>query len=304
MGPYATGSLMSLLSPKTRTVLQWIFVAGLTVFIAVYLHHQWTPLSEQVRHLRIHWSLIAAASGLVVTTYALLIETWRRVLHALGAELPFVAAARIWSVSNLGKYVPGKVWSVTTMMTLARRAGVSLGVAGAAAVVVQVSSIVAGALLLFVLGSHSISPWIAVGALAMLVVVPYAIPRVLRALGKETLAVPLRAVIIALAGSLVAWVMYGVAFKMFALGIGLGHGPATAYITVYTASYVLGFLALFSPGGIGVRESALSLLMPAAQLATVPEAVVLAALSRLWLTLLEIGPGLLALAVGERRMST
>ena len=35
------------------------------------------------------------------------------------------SAARIWTVSNLGKYLPGKVWAIAGMALMARQAGVS-----------------------------------------------------------------------------------------------------------------------------------------------------------------------------------
>jgi uncharacterized membrane protein YbhN (UPF0104 family) len=52
-------------------------------------------------------------------------------------------------------------------------------------------------------------------------------------------------------------------------------------------SNILGLLALFAPSGLGVREgvlvSLLSVVMPA------PVAVVIAVLTRLWMTFVEIG---------------
>ena len=70
-------------------------------------------------------------------------------------------------------------------------------------------------------------------------------------------------------------------------------GNASAYIAVYTGSYLAGYLALFAPGGVGVREAALVLAMPRFQLASATDAAVIAITSRLWLTILEIVPGLL-----------
>ena len=49
---------------------------------------------------------------MVFLTYAMQIESWRRILAGWGQHLAFGPAARTWSVANLGRYVPGKVWSV------------------------------------------------------------------------------------------------------------------------------------------------------------------------------------------------
>ena len=50
-----------------------------------------------------------------------LIETWRRVVMAWGGASRSARAARIWFVSNLGTYVPGKVWQITAMGAMAQR---------------------------------------------------------------------------------------------------------------------------------------------------------------------------------------
>jgi uncharacterized membrane protein YbhN (UPF0104 family) len=95
---------------------------------------------------------------------------------------------------------------------------------------------------------------------------------------------------------------YGLALWLLARGLlphaGLGLLPAT---TVFTTSYLAGFLALFAPGGIGVREGALVATMQRAGLATPAEAAVIAVASRIWLTVLEIIPGLIALLIPTTR---
>jgi uncharacterized membrane protein YbhN (UPF0104 family) len=67
------------------------------------------------------------------------------------------------------------------------------------------------------------------------------------------------------------------------------------YLAVFTGSYLAGYLALFAPGGIGVREVVLVTAMVQYGLATTAQAEVIAFASRLWLTVLEIVPGLVFL---------
>jgi hypothetical protein len=74
------------------------------------------------------------ASALLMANYLVLVEAWRRVLLAWGAHVPFAEASRVWFVSNLGKYVPGKVWQLSAMTVMLREHGIPALVAGAAAV--------------------------------------------------------------------------------------------------------------------------------------------------------------------------
>jgi uncharacterized membrane protein YbhN (UPF0104 family) len=69
---------------------------------------------------------------------------------------------------------------------------------------------------------------------------------------------------------------------------------------VYTGSYLLGLLAVAPPAGLGVADGALVLLAQQFGVATVAEAGVLAIFVRIWRTVLEVLPGLIALAVGAR----
>ena len=84
------------------------------------------------------------------------------------------------------------------------------------------------------------------------------------------------------------------AFSLFAHGVSpRATGNALSYIAVYTGSYLAGYLALFAPGGVGVSEAVLVLAMPRFGLASAADAAIIAITSRLWLTILEILPGLL-----------
>jgi hypothetical protein len=69
-------------------------------------------------------------------------------------------------------------------------------------------------------------------------------------------------------------------------------GGPVDYIEVYTGSYLAGYVAVFSPSGIAVREPVLQLLLVNMQLAADNgQALVAAWYSRVWLTVLEILPG-------------
>jgi hypothetical protein len=251
-----------------------------------------------------------ALSGLIfLATYVVLLETWREVLRSWGSRLSFVNAARIWTVSNLGRYVPGKLWQIGAMGLMAQRANVSPIAATGSSILNVVVNLVAGFLIVAVLGWPLLDlPQVAGGkalaiafvviATGFLVALPRVLPPLARALGRMTGrdfdigAFPASAILLSLIGNLIAWVLYGAAFAVFARGIiGTIQGPLTAYIAVYALSYLVGYLVLFSPAGLGFREASMIALLPAARLADPTQALLLAVTSRLWLTALEVAPG-------------
>jgi uncharacterized membrane protein YbhN (UPF0104 family) len=92
------------------------------------------------------------------------------------------------------------------------------------------------------------------------------------------------------------WMVYGLSFWLFIQGI--LPDPRISLVTasgVFTLSYILGTLALFAPGGIGVRELVLiSLLTP--HLGS-GGAVATSVGSRVLLTIGEVGAALIAVAL-------
>jgi len=93
----------------------------------------------------------------------------------------------------------------------------------------------------------------------------------------------------AFCANLFAWIAYGVALLFLARGLlpEVTLGVAQA-VGVFTCSYLVGFVALFAPGGLGPRESVF-LLMLAGEVGLKPAAA-LALASRLLLTATEVLP--------------
>ena len=264
----------------------------------------WQSLRAQPVDWRLSPGWIVLSVLVVFAGYALLIEAWRRVVLSLGQNLPFGTATRIWFVASLGKYVPGKVWAVAGTAVLARRAGVDPSVAVAGALVLQALALGSGAVIVaftareaFQAAGPGLLP-IAVGVLVACIagLAVLASQPVLNRLSRMLPASfpPLRAIrpvvlTVAFAVNGVAWAAYGTALVLLARGVlpdvHLGWAQA---IGVFTCSYLVGFLALFAPGGLGPRESVF-LLMLAGDIGLKPAAG-LALASRLLLTGTEVLP--------------
>jgi uncharacterized membrane protein YbhN (UPF0104 family) len=111
-----------------------------------------------------------------------------------------------------------------------------------------------------------------------------------------------RAVAAGLVANVVAWIGYGTSLWLMAHGLlDVPELSLRVAIGAFAASYVAGLLALFAPGGIGVRELVFLLMLDGVVGPGV--AAALAVASRLLLTLTEIGTALpfLILQRGQRR---
>lgn len=284
-------------------VVQWILGLAVLWFAGRALVRNWDDLRSQPLTLAPRPLLLLASALLVWTMYALLIWAWRAMLAGWGQRLDVWTASRIWTVSGLGKYVPGKVWAIAGMALMAQQAGVAPWAATASAVVLQALAIGTGAAIVGLTGAVGLEtahPG-ARAALSLLVVAsaigvglvlwPPAVRRLLRlARVPADAAVPPspRAVLGGIVANGIAWAGYGVALWLLARGLlpDVRLDLATA-VTAFTASYLAGFLALLAPGGLGVREGLFILMLQ--QPIGIGPATVLAVASRLLLTLTEFG---------------
>lgn len=284
---------------------RWIQALGgalVVFFVARYLARNWDEVRRAQLELTLRPGWVIASLVLVLGTYGILIESWRRMLAGWGPLLGWWESARVWVISSMGKYIPGKVWAIAGMALLAQRRGVPPWAATASAILLQVVSIATGALIVGITGiaaleaSHpgsTIALWLLLaGSVAGLALVlsPRVSARLLRLVspaGDERLTPSAAAVGFGIVANATAWVTYGVALWLLARGVlpGAGLGVIEA-IGAFAASYIAGYLFLLAPGGLGVRESVFVIMLePRIGLAN---ALALAAVSRLGMTAADV----------------
>jgi glycosyltransferase 2 family protein len=289
---------------------QYVAAALLLFYVGRKFASQWQEFRAEPLATSLDWGSILLSCGIVLATYALLVQVWRVLMAGAGSRLRFWRAAEIWSISNLWRYVPGKIWSIGAMSVMAHKAQVPAEAAASASILGVVLNIMTGLALSMLLawrwlGTYSSGAQGAAIALLLLgilglLALPYMLPRLsgfaARMLGRDvTLQPPPKwALGLAVAGNMLSWALYGLAFAWLTRGLlGDTAGVTWQYIAVFTASYVIGYIILIAPGGLGPREAAMYELLTSMSLATPKEAALLTVASRVWLTILEIVPGLL-----------
>jgi hypothetical protein len=95
------------------------------------------------------------------------------------------------------------------------------------------------------------------------------------------------------------WVLQGLAFAIFVKAVyptSVVDFPLLG--AAFVLSWVIGFVSLLTPSGLGVREAAQSALL--ATVLPLPVSVALALLSRVWLIAGEVAGAAVGLALGRR----
>lgn len=307
------------------TLIQLSLLVATLIWAGRALVQQWSALTVAAATMQVAWSWVALASLIVLGTYAMLIGAWRLLLAGWGSDLRFPAAVRIWTIANLGRYLPGKVWSVGALGLLARREGVSGSAAAGAAILGTMLNIGAGFGVLALSGAQVLGvfrPWLQTAAITVSVafllgtaLLPLLLPVVLRRVAAWRGTVPVsqqlraRTLWAATAINIASWCGYGLAFATMARGVtpqisAQADAHPALFIVIWTASYLSGYLVLLVPGGIGVREAVMSGGLVALGLAAPADATLLALASRVWLTVWELLPGLVALAATPGALRT
>jgi hypothetical protein len=279
--------------------------------VAVVLADRWQevrPVLARLSLLTVGLAMMAVLGGLFCSFLG-----WRAALAGLGSPLALGAAMRVCFLGQLGKYVPGSVWSVVAQVELGRDYGVPRRSSGAAVGIATLTTLATG-LALAAAGLLQLGPE-AYGRYAWtLLILPVALAVLWPPLLNRLIAAALRlarrdpmpahldlgAIVRVTGWSLAAWALYGVHIWVLALGVGAGGATLLFQATAaFAGAWCVGFLLVVAPAGAGAREAALVFLLHP----TVPstEAAVVALTSRLVVTVAEVVWGLVALGAERRR---
>jgi hypothetical protein len=289
---------------RLRKVLQYLALAVVVFFLGWALYGNW----EKVRSYQwaFDYPLLALSLGVMLASLSLYAWQWKFSLQRLGAAIGFIKVLRIYFMGNLGRYIPGKVWQFVGWFYLFEREGVRPVRTLTSIAVNQVIQNMTGLALAFVvfagLRSTGLSgrllPFLAVIPLGLLVIQPSVMERLLnwglRLFKRGPVAIELTAwdLVRFAALHLLCWLGQGLAFYLFIRALYpvlLERLPAL--VGIFAGAWVIGFLSFLAPGGLGVREGILVYLLGFYLPSHV--AIVVALLSRLWVTAAElIGTGL------------
>tara|TARA_B100002049_G_scaffold40375_1_gene27131 strand:- start:91 stop:990 length:900 start_codon:yes stop_codon:yes gene_type:complete len=247
-----------------------------------------------------NFALFVASSLLLMIGYAISAANWAYIVNDLGGpQIPKVDAIRLFMIANLGRYIPGKIWQIAGLAALAKDRGVAPGTAVGAAVLGQgIALVVAAGLGIGVYdtilppGYFSLISIALIGSVIVLATIPVSFKAGaklwLSFRGSQTIETPnptsgLRWLLL----YLVNWIVYALAFWMMVVSFDsdISLIPVAA---AFPAAYVLGYLMIFAPAGLGVREGFLIVFL-SPHLGLGPSGVI-AVVARLWTTLTEVVP--------------
>lgn len=207
---------------------------------------------------------------------------WCWLIGGLGYPVSFLHGFKIAYISNLGRYLPGRIWQVVSMLHFTDRLGIpkiaSVASWGIATFLGFPAACLATVVAVY-LEPRVISPqkWaligppiligtiVTLGLVALFIIRPSALTSlynfVLVRFGREPIVLTLGRGVAArvFVGYLLAWLLYGLSFWIFVRAlVPTADIPALPVVGAFILAYQIGYLAIFTPGGLGTRELVLS----------------------------------------------
>jgi len=290
-------------------VIKFILFAAVLYFAGRQLVSNWSAVSEYT--WRLNYGYLGASLVFHFITLVLFAKSWCTVLNALGFKINIRQGFTISYLANLGRYIPGKFWQLFGVIYLLNKINIGKKTAFAswaltwiygippAFLLGGISAYLYGDLLSGIFGGifgNKLYIGLFVSAVLLVSVLFIFIPGysikllnfILKLLKREktnfefkkTMAVKVYLIYF------ISWIIYGLAFYFLIKGLDITSDiPFMVGMGSFVLAYILGLLALFSPGGLGVRELILnSMLTP--YIGPVAAGIVVAA--RVWSLIAEI----------------
>jgi hypothetical protein len=259
---------------RYRTLLQIVVVLAILYFWGQALAANWQQLTTYP--WRFSWPPLLLCL-LVLLAQLLLIGTiWWRALTLVGSSLPWRPGLSLWLQAQIARYIPGGVWDIAGRLVLGQRAGVDkrtmsasvgleMGLQGASAAIYMVIALL---LRSDATPALYLPLALALTAVALLGLTPPVFSRLvnggLRLLRRPPLAFKLGYgdILQLFLARFFAHALKGLAFLLFAQSLApVPWSLAPLFIAAYVGAWLVGYLAILAPTGIGVREGVLVLLI-------------------------------------------
>ncbi len=297
-------------------VIKLVLTAIIIYFVGRQLVKNWSEIAHY--DWEINPLLIVLSIVFHLTTFVFFSGMWCILIRAFGYNVPFKYAFKISYIADLGRYIPGKVWSVFGMVYFLNKINVKKEVAFASWGVALILGFLPGFAVVFIAlsfhpemmpealrGNIGVLPYIAMVVTVLITILLALMPEksmlifnwFLKLLKRPQIEFKLKkkVALIILIGYFIGWVFYGLGFYTFINAIMVKPPlPVVAGVGSFAMAYLIGYMTFFTPGGLGARELVLTaVLTPFLG----PVAAGAAVAARLWNMVSELIAALIALSI-------
>ena len=131
-----------------KRVLQVLLIVVIFYFLARNLYVNWNKIVKY--DWNINYYFLTYSFVLFVVGSILIALGWNLILRMLGGRLGCKRALKIFFITDLAKYVPGKVWTIVGKVYLCAKEGIPIAKTSASVVIQPLIQVIAGILIFLV----------------------------------------------------------------------------------------------------------------------------------------------------------
>jgi uncharacterized membrane protein YbhN (UPF0104 family) len=262
-----------------KTALTILILVAVSWFFFRQFQKNWVYVQSYDLKIHIHFILLAFCA--IVTTYLLSTYSWILTINSLSEKnITFVEGIATVNTSNLTKYVPGKIWSYALQMYWLVNVGFSksliLYVNLLNLYIILITSTILGLAYLVIspgVGHLTIKIILLAGVIILdFLFIKYnahIFKRLIASLNRifnrdiGYFTIPPRLIYYLYFINFIAAFCFGIGAYFVCRGIGFDPGGGKIFLVMSSMMIadVIGFLAIIVPGGLGVREGVMYLML-------------------------------------------
>lgn len=300
-----------------KTVRQSLgyLIAGILLYFLIKPFLQ-THTAVKDATFEIHWGWLLCSFGAILFYWSAYLYPFATLLRGLtGCRVSFRDAFTLFHLANITRYLPGRIWGFVRLLSLSERFGLSKTAVGSALTLhVGIETALGGLIGVSLIFSESMretalsvfqtlignnnTRLLPIGIVFLLIGLLFLMPRLsskaryflktLRDTGTPLFSKPFRYRWLHLfVIHLLLWCCQGMAFFLFVKSLSaVQWGDALGLTGSFAFAWIVGFLSFLTPGGLGIREGLLGVLL--SNYMPVAQATRVALVCRVWMLTAEI----------------
>ena len=280
-----------------KWILQALLIAVIFYFLARNLYVNWNKIVEY--DWNINYYFLASSLVLSIVGAFLIALGWDLILRVVGGRLGYKRALKIFFITDLAKYVPGKVWTMVGKVYLCTKEGIPIAKTSASVVIQPLIQVISGVLMFlvslpfwtktndFINKLYLFFPLIPIG---LVLLHPAIMTKLLNFVLTRLKQKPIelntkyKDILLILLLWCGLWTLSGITY--YFLIISVQSFPVSWLPVTIGIFSIAGVSQFLTPSGIGVLEGVLTVLL--SLYLPVPIAILIALLARVWKTVTEL----------------
>ncbi len=283
---------------RLKRVVSFVVILLIFFFLLRSLIRDWSQIKWETIH--VNFIYLAVSFIVLVPHFIFYSKGWQHIMRELGFPISLTQSSWMIATTQIAKYAPGRIWYMLGRVYVGKKeniSGSSLGLS----MVLETCLLLTSSATIFLIATLAARDYTLANVVICIIMLTMAvilmIPRVLMFLANTMLKLLGRPVISASISFFQIiklnpyfwglWLAQIVGFYILVSAVyQIRFADIAVLASAYTLSWITGFVVVFAPGGLGIREGTMTLYL--STIMPLPMAIAISLISRVWITLFEV----------------